>query len=273
MSSSNISTACPPEAPLPSDLALLSEVVHHAARRHRLSPADVDDFVQDTLLRVISGEWKVFEKFDRRSSLRTYLTAAVKNQLLDRRNRLFGRWRASAAAARLGPTALTLERLIYRDGLSAGEAIALVHAATGESETALAHLVDQVPPRVRRHVVTSHDLLLSIEARDTGDPLLAREESRRARAIRMRLARALADVPPDVRWLLTERYARDRTVRSIAQSRATSPKRLYTQYERVLGRLRRRLEAEGVTGPDSLRPAANSLRQWRLESAASDPAA
>jgi RNA polymerase sigma factor (sigma-70 family) len=235
-------------AALPPDLALLNDVVSHVARRYRLRRPDAEDFAQSTLLRALGGEWRVFEKFDGRSSLRTYLTAAVTHLLLDSRNRTLGRWRPSAAALRLGRPAVLLEQLIHKDGFTRGEAVAMVHEATGEHEALLMHVVEQLPARVRRRVVSNAELLDSLPAAMARKPLVAADERRRSRIVRGRLVRAVASLPPHVQSLLSDRYARNLSVRAIATERNVEPKRLYRQYERVLAALKRRLQADGVSG-------------------------
>ena len=65
----------------------------------------------------------MLRRFEGRSSLTTYITVVVQRLFLDRRNRLWGKWRPSAEARRLGPTAVLLERLVSRDGWSAEQAL------------------------------------------------------------------------------------------------------------------------------------------------------
>src|SRR5882672_1395752 len=83
---------------LPADIALLYDVAQFVARRHRLASPDAEDFTQNAVLRALDGAWNVFEKFNGRSSLCTYLTVAVTHLLVDARNHAYGRWRPSAAA-------------------------------------------------------------------------------------------------------------------------------------------------------------------------------
>src|SRR5215208_5464467 len=58
----------------------------------------------------ITGQ--VRRRFERRSSLPTYVTVVIQRLFLDYRNRLWGKWRPSSDAKRLGPTAMLLERLV-----------------------------------------------------------------------------------------------------------------------------------------------------------------
>src|SRR6187401_2942400 len=112
-----------PAQPSSSDLVLLGEVVRSVVRRGRLPPADAEDFSQGVQLRFLESGYEAFARFDGRSSLRTYLTTVVWRLLLDWRTAAYGKWRPSAAARRLGPQAVRLDRLLNRDGLTVDEAI------------------------------------------------------------------------------------------------------------------------------------------------------
>ncbi len=61
-------------------------------------------------------------KWQGRSSIKTYLTTVINRIYLDFQVQRFGKWRPSAEARRLGPVALRLEQLMFRDGLSFDEA-------------------------------------------------------------------------------------------------------------------------------------------------------
>ena len=95
--------------PNPQELALLDAVIRNIARMRRLAPGDHQDFAQSVHLKLIQGNYGVFAKFRGDSSLRTYLSVVVSRALLDWRNARYGKWRPSAAAARLGPEAVALE--------------------------------------------------------------------------------------------------------------------------------------------------------------------
>ena len=116
-------------SPPPEQLTLLSDVVRKVARSRRLAPEDAQDFAQIVQVRVLERNYDVFNRFTGRSSLRTYLTVVVTRMLLDWLNSTYGKWRPSAMALRLGPDAVTLDRLIWRDGYTIDEAVAVVGAA------------------------------------------------------------------------------------------------------------------------------------------------
>ena len=119
----------------------------------RLAPGDHQDFAQSVHLKLVQGNYGVFAKFRGDSSLRTYLSVVVSRALLDWRNARYGKWRPSAAAARLGPEAVALERSMSRDGRTLDEAIEIVHQSSGQECERLRALIEQLPNRITRRTV------------------------------------------------------------------------------------------------------------------------
>src|SRR5262245_39783648 len=139
--------------PSAGELALLTAVVREVAHYHRLTPVDTQDFSQHVQLRFLERNYEAFSRFSGRSSLRTYLTVVVTRILLDWRNALYGKWRPSTAAVRLGPDAVLLDRLVSRDGYSRKEAVATVERMTRSTSGNLEDMVDRLPARCRPRFV------------------------------------------------------------------------------------------------------------------------
>jgi len=233
--------------PTPEQLAVLDSVIRQAARAGRLQPQDAEDFSQSVHLRLIERQYDVFDRFDGRSSLRTYLTVVVRRLLLDWRNAEHGKWRSSAAALKLGEAAVALERLIYRDSYQSAEAIRLLRSrGCMESTMRLQEVWDQLPKRQPRRTVSSESLdALPVTAFE--DPLEAEHRRRRRVQVASAVARMLQQLSPEDRWLLRARYQGTQSIRSVAQALDLDPKALYRRYDRVLRTLRRSLESAGVT--------------------------
>src|SRR5262245_30687429 len=98
-----------------ANLDVVDAVVARTAHRHRLSAAERDELASMVRLKLVDNNYLVVRRFNGRSSFRRYLTVVVKRVLLDWRNALWGKWRPSAVARRLGTLALWLEELLYRD--------------------------------------------------------------------------------------------------------------------------------------------------------------
>jgi RNA polymerase sigma factor for flagellar operon FliA len=236
--------------PSPEQLALLSQAIQDVARVRRLSGADVDDFAQSVHVRFLERNYDIFDRFEGRSSMRTYLMVVVSRMLLDWRNALYGKWRPSNAAVRLGGHAIELERLMSRDGYSKDEAAEMLRTMKEGAPAlcALQDLADQLPNRPRRRTV-SDKALCDVEGRGFEDPVEADEGRKAERKMRTALAAALRQLSSDDRWLIRARYVQHRSVHAVAQSLQIDPKSLYRRYERLLRTLRTALAQTGIARP------------------------
>ena len=99
-----------------SCLPVIDEVTGQLCRRHRLSSDESDDFRSEVRLHFSQRDFDPLRRFEGRSSLQTYLTVVISRLFLDYRNRLWGRWRPSTEAERLGASAIPIERLVLHDG-------------------------------------------------------------------------------------------------------------------------------------------------------------
>jgi RNA polymerase sigma-70 factor, ECF subfamily len=232
--------------PTPEELDILAQVIRHVARAGRLSPHDAEDFEQSVHLRLLERDYNAFERFGGRSSLRTYLTVVVRRMLLDWRNTRHGKWRASSAATRLGPDAVALERLIFRDGWAAQQAVEILSLRSQTPTAALADLVSHLPQRrVRRQV--SDDTLADIACANFDDPIDAADRRRARRRVRATLAAALLQLPADDRWLIQARYRDSQSIQSVAKTLQVDPKRLYRRVDKAIRSLRRALNSAGIS--------------------------
>ena len=228
--------------PSPEQLHLLSRVVRDVARSRRLPADDAQDFAQWVHVTLLERDYDVFVRFGGRSSLRTFLTTVVRRMLIDWRNQTHGKWRASAAAVRLGTHAVTLERLIYRDGHPSHEAIALVRAGGDAPSTeALLELRERLPVRHRRRMV-SEDALRNVC--DPREDLTTSDDRRRTEhETRKAVAVALGQLPPEDRWLICMRYGHGQSVRALAERLEIDARVLYRRFDRMLASLRSSLRA------------------------------
>jgi len=234
--------------PSEAELALLTRVIRQLARSQRLSPEDAQDFTQTVHLKLLERNYDVFQRFAGRSSLKTYLTVVVMRLLLDWRNSSFGKWRPTNSAIRLGPDAVSLERLIVRDRYSTTEAIETLLVKSGpDGAAALRDIVASLPLRPRRHLV-SDEGLQNITKVDFEDPVAAEEEGDTDRRIRVALVSALRQLSARDRQLILVRFCRACSMKAAGDLLRTEPTLLYRRLHRALKALRRKLEAAGVTG-------------------------
>src|SRR4029453_6702176 len=90
------------EASFLAALPVIDDVTGQVCRRHRLSPAESDEFRSDVRLHFIERNYEVLRRFEGRCALATYVNVVVQRVFLDWRNRMWGRWRASGPAGGVG---------------------------------------------------------------------------------------------------------------------------------------------------------------------------
>lgn len=243
--------------PSGEDLKLLSDIVKRVTRMRRVPPQDAEDFAQSVQVWLLERNYNAFHQFAGRSSLATYLTVVVNRLLADWRNSMYGKWRASAAARRLGAEAVKLERLIYRDGYTAGDAIERLRGEIGATRAALLDILDRLPARQRR-VRVSDDALVAVPAPGFDDVMEAAERKRDERRVYRAIAAGLRQLTGEDQRLIQARYQQGLSMQSMARALNVDPKLLYRRHERVLELLRASVHGVSANQPRRGRRSRNS---------------
>jgi RNA polymerase sigma factor (sigma-70 family) len=236
-----------------SSLPVVEEVIRYVIRKHRYPRDDADDFASAARIKLIEDDYAVFRRFEGRSNLRTYLTAVIIRLSLDRMAARWGKWRPSAAASRLGDTAVLLERLLSRDGRNVGEAYEILRTNLGRAVSLpeIEALARRLPPRKARTEESAElpdDLSTSADAPDR--TLMDQERAGEADRVRGALARCLEALDGEDRLILRMRFEDDWPVRRIATALQLEEKPIYRRLERLMNRLRNDLENQGIRGRD-----------------------
>jgi RNA polymerase sigma factor (sigma-70 family) len=238
-----------PEDPWP----LIERVMARVARRHALSSDEAEDFTSWTRVRLLEGTSAPLAKYRGQSSLDTYLAVVIHNLFRDYRIAKWGKWRPSASARRLGPTAILLETLIFRDGLTTGEAVAMVGAQLSGSTTVveLEALLERLPARTRPRF-EHEDSLREVQAPTGGSEraVVARELGPKALHAEAALRVGLGRLPPLDRLILKLRFQEGFKIVEIARVVGMVAKNLYPRLERCISTLRQALEEQGVLAED-----------------------
>jgi len=236
-----------------SSLPVIDDVTLIVCRRHRLSGAEAEDFAAAVRLHFIERNSDVLRRFEGRSSLKTFVAVVIQRLFLDYRNRLWGKWRPSAEARRLGPTAMLVERLVSRDGWTFEQAIEMLrinHQVTVDG-TLLA-FCQRLSARAPQRQFVSESEADHVESATPGPDanILRAEQDFRAKRVRAVLGRVLQALAPEPRLILKMRFYDGVPVVDIARALHLDQKRLYRTIERLLADLRKRLKAEGISHDD-----------------------
>ncbi len=240
------------EAVFLEHLDLVERAANYAGRRAGLPPQEVEDFVSSVKVKLIDDDYAVLRKHRGDSSLPTFLTAVVHNLCRDFLNHKWGKFRPSAAAKRLGPTALALERLLVRDGHDLTSAIEILRSRhqVEEPTAELEDLASRLPHRSPRRFVGEEALASrpSTAPESSAEGRLEEvERGRTAARVEKVLNRALETLSREDLLILKLHYRDGLTVAAIASALDLKQRPLYSRRERCYRELRSALEAEGLT--------------------------
>ena len=242
-----------PEEKYLQNLRTIERIAAFVARRHHLEPSEAEEFVQEVRVRLIYDDYAIIRKFEGRSTLSTYLTTVIGRLFTQWRVEKWGKWRPSAEAKRLGDKAVTLERLLSRDGFTLSEAVGVL--TTGSSPYTIAELEAiylRLPPRNPRPIVVAKDKVpdvVTVEA-DAYERIEAGDRGRALRQAMQKMDDLIQQMDPEERAILQMRFWDGRRVPDIARVLQVDQKKLYKRLDRLFLLLRRELESAGLSQSD-----------------------
>jgi hypothetical protein len=209
-------------------------VIQDIARRNYLAATEIEDFKHAVERALERNGHELLKAFDGRSTWETYLTTVVTRQFFLFQAALWGPWRPTSAALRLGPAAMLLEELVIRDGFGISSAIDWMRTT---------HRVD----------LSRHRLLQLAEQLALADTSAATQHAkapvRSAAAqatIDVALRDALALVTPDERLILELRFRDRQPLTRIAAVLKTDARPLQRRIETALAVIRESLITQGI---------------------------
>jgi RNA polymerase sigma factor for flagellar operon FliA len=231
------------------NLPLIEKLASLISRRHHASVEEAEDFSSELKLKLLENDYAVLRKFKGDSLLGTYLTTVVTRAFLDFRIQRWGRWRPSAAAEALGPVAIRLEELVYKDGWSFDQAceILRINYRVKASRRELEEIWKRLPPRTPRRM-EGEDPLQDLPApEERPEEKILEEDLRKTRdRVNAALRRVLQQLPSEDRLLIRLGVLEEIKIVNVARSLDLEQKPLYRRLERILKGLRSDLEREGV---------------------------
>jgi RNA polymerase sigma factor (sigma-70 family) len=244
-----------PESIYLEHLASIERIARFVARKAHLNADETEEFVQIVRVRLFEDDYSIIRKFEGRSSFTTYLTTVIVRLFHQWRVEQWGKWRPSAAARRLGDTAITLERLITRDGLTLSEAISVLTTRAGAamSVAELELLYLRLPCRNPRPGLVSGEVspdAAAVES-DAGTRIESRDRERTARLIMQTIDSVLESLDGEDRVILQLRFWKNLKVPEIARVLGIDQKKIYKRLDKLFATLRRALESAGVSRSDA----------------------
>ncbi|HEY9226388.1 MAG TPA: sigma-70 family RNA polymerase sigma factor [Gemmatimonadaceae bacterium] len=230
-------------------LPSIGQIAISICRRYGVDQHDAEDFASDIRLKLCDNDFAIIRKFQGRSSFITYITTVITRSFLDHRRRVWGKWRPSSQAKRLGTVAMLLETLVHRDGHSFESACQILeqkHGAAVDRRAMRAMLV-KLPVRAPRRVAGDESLAAVPSNSGADDSVLSYDRDQQLAAAEEALRTALARLPDEDRAIIRMFYYEGLSVADIARGLHLDQKRLYPHIKRLLASLRQTLKSLQVS--------------------------
>lgn len=231
-------------------LSLIERIAAHVCHRNRFDANEVEEFTSHVKYKLIEGNYNIVRKFENRSTFSTYMTTVITRMFFQYRVSLWGKWRPSAEAKRLGQKGITLERMLTRDGHTLEEATAILTTGSGGySRAEVDVLYSRLPVRHPRMVLVAAPVLpeMPTAERDPDDALTRRERQRIAKAICDTIDGSIGRFCDEDQVILRMRFANSRKVSEIARILGLEQKKVYKRIDRMLAKLRKELERARIS--------------------------
>jgi hypothetical protein len=208
----------------------IERLIHELARRHYLASADVEEFRGAVDRAFERNDYELLRAFDGRATWERYLSIVVTQQFFQFRRAMWGQWRPSSAAYRLGPAAILLEELVRRDRFTLNDAIDWMRTT---------HHVDEPRHRLQQ---LAEQLGISPGANPrTATPATAPPEVREA------LRTALGALAADDRLILELRFRDRQPLTRIAILLNTEARPLQRRIDGLIEQVRAALLEQGLS--------------------------
>lgn len=228
---------------------LICQRLERLSRFSGLPEHEVEELRSWALFKLVENDYHILASWEGRSSFSTFLAVVLVNLMRDYRTHVWGKWRPSAAARRLGTEAILLERLYVRDGLPLDEAIERMRTGHGVSlsRAELERMAGSLPRAKERRRV-SEDELLQVAVDGKVESRI--EEGERAHTegrLHQLLTLFLQSLPARDRMLLKLHYWDGLSMAAISPILGHSPRELYSVKDKCLKSIRRHLEKAGLS--------------------------
>lgn len=234
-------------------IGTIERICAHVCRRSHVDADAVAEFTQEVMLRLVEDNYSIVRKFEGRSTFPTYLTTVIQRLHHQYRDEQWGKWRPSAEARRLGDKAMTLERLVTRDGLTFAEAVQILTTPLGSLFTVaeLESIYLRLPLRSPRPKIVSDGNVPEAAAdADASERVVARDREQTARSTAAAVDRIVETFDAQDRLILRMRFWEACKVPEIARRLQIEQKKIYKRLDKLFAAMRSALEKAGIERRD-----------------------
>jgi RNA polymerase sigma factor (sigma-70 family) len=239
----------PGEALFRSNLEVVEWAIQFVCQKHGLSVEEAEDFSSHVRLKLMDDDYAALRKFRGESKLSTFLVATISYRFLDYRNALWGKWRPSAKAVRLGVDARLIEQLTHRDEYSDDEAFEILRTNHHRNITRpeFEAILGQLPSRDKRRF-ENDEVLESLVSGDSPDQNILNEEKRIAwEQLLQATKEALLELTPEERLLLKLFDEDGLHMNEVAKVIGGDATVLFRRRAQIRARVRKRLTERGFS--------------------------
>jgi RNA polymerase sigma factor (sigma-70 family) len=235
------------------NLPLIDRAIGYISRRNRISRDEGEDFASYVKFKLIEGNYGIIRKFEGRAAFSTYITTVIQRMFFQYRVQMWGKWRPSAKAKRLGDKGVTVERLLTREGHSYAEVVSMLTCGSDPRYTIaeIEAIYARLPLRQPRPMLVPITGIAECEpVIDTEDELFSAERGKKARHAAATVDTVMESLEPEDQLILKMRFWGGRKIPEIGRQLGLEDKKLYKRIDKLMSQLRLALERAGIAAAD-----------------------
>lgn len=243
----------------PREVAVLywekvEELVARSRPHYKADEEEADAVESIVKVKLLEDDCKIIRDFRHESSFGYYLNTIVQWTFSDLFTRRFGKWHSSAAAVRLGPVAVKLEKAIVRDGHTQDEAMSMMLTTYPDlSRRQLEEMLEQLPVRQPRpSKVSLEEVGEQEQAGEVDERAITGERLRIKNNVAVVVNRFIEALETPDRLLLQFLFDDGLKISNIAVILKRDQKSLYRRRDQLFAQLRKALDDAGITREDAV---------------------
>jgi RNA polymerase sigma factor (sigma-70 family) len=230
-------------------LKLINEAIGIICRRHGITGDDAKDFAQHVHLQLIENDYKKLRAYKGTGVLKIYLSTVISRIFIDQ---VRSKWHPSAEATRIGPTAVHLEKLVYRHQYAVHEACQIMasNPATALDENAAHAILGRLHLKRPRPVMVNdpeeHLPRFPDPAPDPEAQLMQKQLQQKKQKINAQIGALVGSLSNEDLLLIKFYFVHGRKMSEIARMLGKPDGMLYKRTQTILRKMRESMLSAGV---------------------------